>query len=209
MKIECCVCMERFSEDGRDVRATKCGHLFHAICLNEWMQQMPENLASCPQCRCRILKADLRKVYFNNVSTRNSDVFNSTFAVNMQRIQEDLCITQTNLELQLQQLTTQNETLKEAEMEWEAKDIAMQQQIATNRRRWVAQRVELETKIRTMDSNHRQWEAEKEEMKKEIETLTAKHRRLKAEKEEMKKEIEALKAASVSSKSSRPLIGIE
>lgn len=110
MKIECSICFEKIAEDGRQVKVTKCGHLFHSECVGAWVNQSIN--ATCPQCRHGIRATELRTVFFNTASNRrDSDIFNSSFALNMRTIQEDLCITQSNLEIQIQHLKTENETL--------------------------------------------------------------------------------------------------
>ncbi|CAI0396315.1 unnamed protein product [Linum tenue] len=44
---ECSICLEEF-EAGVDVRRLgSCGHLFHLICIDQWL----EGQATCPLCR--------------------------------------------------------------------------------------------------------------------------------------------------------------
>lgn len=112
MKVECSICFEKIAEDERQVTVTKCGHLFHSECVGAWVNQSIN--ATCPQCRHVIRVIELRTVFFNTASNRrDSDIFNSSFASNMRTIQEDLCITQSNLEIQIKHLKTENETLKD------------------------------------------------------------------------------------------------
>lgn len=111
MKLECCICAEKIGEGGRQVSSTKCGHLFHKECIGAWLTQTV--IGTCPQCRTNVANKDLRNIYFNNLSSRNSDIFNSSIVVNLRDVQEDLCIMQTNLEHEIQHLKTENEVMKE------------------------------------------------------------------------------------------------
>lgn len=111
MRIECSVCFEELGNNEKLVSVTKCGHLFHKDCVEAWIDK--SLVSTCPQCRYVLLKSDLRTVYFNNSGNRNSDIFNSSMFANMRNIHEDLCIEQTNLELRIEHLKTENETLKE------------------------------------------------------------------------------------------------
>lgn len=138
MKVECSICFEKIAEDERQVTVTKCGHLFHSECVGAWVNQSIN--ATCPQCRHAIRVIELRTVFFNTVSNRrDSDIFNSSFASNMRTIQEDLCITQSNLEIQIKHLKTENETLKDrvetaqhSERQWkyEAETLKIEAQMA-------------------------------------------------------------------------------
>ena len=45
-----------------DIKATKCGHLFHSHCLLEWL----ERSNTCPQCRGATNTEDLIQIFLNN-----------------------------------------------------------------------------------------------------------------------------------------------
>ena len=45
-KEECPICSEEIKDEAQ-IKATKCGHLFHKDCLNQWTSQNN----SCPSCR--------------------------------------------------------------------------------------------------------------------------------------------------------------
>lgn len=68
MNIVCVICSELFKSSD-DVHVTPCGHMFHYVCLSQWL----ERSKSCPQCRS---KCDRRthKVYFNIGNFDNSQI---------------------------------------------------------------------------------------------------------------------------------------
>lgn len=109
MKIECCICCEKVDNHHCDVIATVCGHIFHNQCMNQWLRATAT--PTCPQCRRLVVRADLRHIYLNTVSSRNSDIFNSSIVMNLRDVQEDLCIMQTNLERENEQLKGDKERL--------------------------------------------------------------------------------------------------
>lgn len=109
MKIECCICCEKIDNGHCEVVSTVCGHIFHSNCMNQWLGVAATS--TCPQCRRRVSSADLRKIYLNTVSSRNSDIFNSSIVMNLRDVQEDLCIMQTNLERENEQLKMENKRL--------------------------------------------------------------------------------------------------
>ncbi|KAJ1617997.1 hypothetical protein T492DRAFT_567594, partial [Pavlovales sp. CCMP2436] len=41
----CCVCLSSVRTPARS-RVLRCGHVFHAKCISQWLQQRP----SCPLC---------------------------------------------------------------------------------------------------------------------------------------------------------------
>ena len=49
---DCAICLCPF-DDEQDVRLLRCSHLFHAACIDEWL----ERANTCPCC-----KADCRRV---------------------------------------------------------------------------------------------------------------------------------------------------
>ena len=52
-ELSCCICFEEFSIDAK-VKETKCNHLFHSSCLQEWIKRKIEK-PDCPQCRVEII----------------------------------------------------------------------------------------------------------------------------------------------------------
>lgn len=71
MSVECCFCFESFGANvDLEVVATKCGHMFHINCLNEWMKQSN----TCPHCRVVMRRTGWRKVYLDVVDTQNTSL---------------------------------------------------------------------------------------------------------------------------------------
>ncbi|XP_053675506.1 E3 ubiquitin-protein ligase TRAIP [Anopheles nili] len=60
MNLLCPICSDMFVPSD-DVNITPCGHMFHHMCLLQWL----ERSKSCPQCRNRCTEPRLVKVYFN------------------------------------------------------------------------------------------------------------------------------------------------
>ncbi|XP_055380102.1 E3 ubiquitin-protein ligase TRAIP [Condylostylus longicornis] len=71
MNLTCVICAELFVQ-ADDVHATHCGHLFHQICLIQWL----ERSKTCPQCRHKCYQKSHHKIYFNigNLDTSNIDI---------------------------------------------------------------------------------------------------------------------------------------
>ena len=60
----CPICTEDLTDD---IVTTKCGHIFHDICVSQWLK----NNRACPTCRSHASKRDLIKLFLNN----NEDSF--------------------------------------------------------------------------------------------------------------------------------------
>ncbi|XP_052873748.1 E3 ubiquitin-protein ligase TRAIP [Anopheles cruzii] len=60
MNLLCAICSDLFVPSD-DVHSTTCGHMFHYVCLLQWLQRSK----TCPQCRNRCIESKLVKVYFN------------------------------------------------------------------------------------------------------------------------------------------------
>ena len=59
----CIICTDYFDSEN-DISVTPCGHLFHAICLNQWIKASGKQ--TCPQCRMSIAqKRIIAKIYVN------------------------------------------------------------------------------------------------------------------------------------------------
>lgn len=89
MKIECSICFEQLTPPSNlPISSTKCGHLFHYNCINDWVVH---NVGNCPQCRAHCAVTDLRNIFFNNHSDRrHSELFNSTIVKDMNEFQHQL-----------------------------------------------------------------------------------------------------------------------
>ncbi|XP_052893378.1 E3 ubiquitin-protein ligase TRAIP [Anopheles moucheti] len=60
MNLVCPICSDLFVPSA-EVNITPCGHMFHHLCLLQWL----ERSKTCPQCRDRCIATRLIKVYFN------------------------------------------------------------------------------------------------------------------------------------------------
>ena len=55
----CPICTEDLRDD---IVTTKCGHIFHEICVSQWLK----NNRACPTCRSHASKRDLIKLFLNS-----------------------------------------------------------------------------------------------------------------------------------------------
>lgn len=55
----CPICTEELQDN---IVTTKCGHIFHDLCVSQWLTTNK----ACPTCRSRALKRDLIKLFLNN-----------------------------------------------------------------------------------------------------------------------------------------------
>ncbi|KAL6423066.1 hypothetical protein ACFW04_010504 [Cataglyphis niger] len=60
MNIVCVICSELLVPSN-EVFHTPCGHIFHHICLIQWL----ERSKTCPQCRERTTESKIHRIYFN------------------------------------------------------------------------------------------------------------------------------------------------
>ncbi|KOC69146.1 TRAF-interacting protein [Habropoda laboriosa] len=60
MNIVCVICSDLLVPSD-DVFHTPCGHIFHFVCLTQWL----ERSKSCPQCREKTTNHKIHRIYFN------------------------------------------------------------------------------------------------------------------------------------------------
>uniref|UniRef100_A0A182PMV1 RING-type domain-containing protein n=1 Tax=Anopheles epiroticus TaxID=199890 RepID=A0A182PMV1_9DIPT len=73
MNLACPICSDLFVPSA-EVDITPCGHMFHHVCLLQWL----ERSKTCPQCRNRCTEARLVKVYFNVTSNLDTTEDNAS-----------------------------------------------------------------------------------------------------------------------------------
>ena len=66
----CIICTDYFDAEN-DISVTPCGHLFHAVCLNQWIETSTKR--TCPQCRMIISPTRIIPKIFINVPEENQD----------------------------------------------------------------------------------------------------------------------------------------
>lgn len=64
MRCQCIICQELFeNNDEQVISALDCGHTFHCVCLNQWL----ENGNTCPSCRAPVhQKKIIHRLYFDS-----------------------------------------------------------------------------------------------------------------------------------------------
>lgn len=182
MKLECCICSEKLGDGGLPVTSTKCGHLFHKECISTWLTKTVKG--TCPQCRAEARNVDLRNIYLSNISNRSSDIFNSSIVANLRDVQEDLCIMQSNLEHEIEQLKTDKAELKKRADFLDAQHLG-----------WIRKNVDLKTKIETLEIENDTLKRRVDELDEEKDGLVHKNIVLKTEIAEKKDKIVYLKDA--------------
>ena len=65
MPVICAVCLDEFDFSKDHISATKCGHLFHKTCLENWIQ----TTTTCPECRKLIGRDQYTKRIYANFSS--------------------------------------------------------------------------------------------------------------------------------------------
>ncbi|KAG5676804.1 hypothetical protein PVAND_006612 [Polypedilum vanderplanki] len=69
MNISCVICSDLFvSTDS--IYTTPCGHIFHQVCLIQWLERKKD----CPQCRHKCTERNIFRIYFNNNNLDTSSV---------------------------------------------------------------------------------------------------------------------------------------
>ena len=85
----CPICTEDLQDE---IVTTKCGHIFHDICVSQWLK----NNRACPTCRSHASKRELIKLFLNNsedsfsLSQMPAGEFNHEALVKCQKLNEKL-----------------------------------------------------------------------------------------------------------------------
>ncbi|XP_063235229.1 E3 ubiquitin-protein ligase TRAIP-like isoform X2 [Bacillus rossius redtenbacheri] len=89
MIFNCVICSDIF-DSASETYTTTCGHLFHYVCLIEWL----ERSKSCPQCRSKTTESNIHRVFFNVMNDGKEDagslrnqIENLKFAVQMKELE--------------------------------------------------------------------------------------------------------------------------
>ncbi|XP_053999942.1 E3 ubiquitin-protein ligase TRAIP-like isoform X2 [Hylaeus anthracinus] len=93
MNVVCVICSDLLVPSD-DVFHTPCGHIFHFVCLTQWL----ERSKSCPQCREKTTSSKIHRIYFN---FSNNDT-----------ITEDTCSLQDKIDKLNFQLLLQDKDIK-------------------------------------------------------------------------------------------------
>ncbi|XP_017781704.1 PREDICTED: E3 ubiquitin-protein ligase TRAIP [Nicrophorus vespilloides] len=64
MNIQCIICSDLFLPSS-EIYSTKCGHMFHYVCLVQWMDRSK----TCPQCRQKCTDKCIHRIYVNLQTT--------------------------------------------------------------------------------------------------------------------------------------------
>ncbi|XP_069681479.1 E3 ubiquitin-protein ligase TRAIP-like [Periplaneta americana] len=119
MHISCSICSDLFVPTS-DVFVTQCGHLFHYVCLIQWI----ERSQSCPECRSKTTDKSVHRLYFNvatcepeeDASLLRNKIDSLTFQIRLK--DQDI----KNVSEENKKLNTQNSGLRD-EIKSQEKDI--------------------------------------------------------------------------------------
>ncbi|XP_031629383.1 E3 ubiquitin-protein ligase TRAIP-like [Contarinia nasturtii] len=118
MAIECSICYEIFDKDNSEVVVTKCGHMFHTDCLNDWLKSSN----TCPHCRVTIRrKNELRKIFVINSRSSMFDTTNNEIRQQLERENNELLRQLVKEKEERNSLISENKRLQE-----EANDLRSQ-----------------------------------------------------------------------------------
>lgn len=108
MVIECSICFEALGNNSEMAEvATTCGHLFHRLCINNWLRQT----LNCPNCRVAIRRTGLRQIYITNTERRES-IMNSNEMQHMIRENQKLQKEKEQCEKEVDKLMKEFEKMK-------------------------------------------------------------------------------------------------
>ena len=68
MLISCSICLGDINLFDKEVSITKCGHFFHANCLNSWLAQQ----MNCPECRTIVTRDNFVRNIFPKINEETS-----------------------------------------------------------------------------------------------------------------------------------------
>ncbi|XP_061402466.1 E3 ubiquitin-protein ligase TRAIP-like [Musca vetustissima] len=102
LNLNCVICAELFTQSD-DVHVTTCGHMFHFLCLKQWL----ERSKTCPQCRNKCSDRNIFRVYFN---LANLDVSR----IDVGSLQEQLDNANLQLKMKEKELNKAEEQIKSA-----------------------------------------------------------------------------------------------
>ncbi|XP_073813883.1 TRAF interacting protein no poles [Musca autumnalis] len=102
LNLNCVICAELFTQSD-DVHVTTCGHMFHFLCLKQWL----ERSKTCPQCRNKCTDRNIFRVYFN---LANLDVSR----IDVGSLQEQLDNANLQLKMKEKELNKAEEQIKSA-----------------------------------------------------------------------------------------------
>lgn len=115
----CSICTELF-EHSEDVAAVTCGHTFHNHCINKWL----ESSRSCPQCRQKVGKNFIQKLYFDKPDEDSIDIDSN-------KIKNDLNSAQAQLKAKLLEIKKLKDELLEFKTKVATHEVKTKEQLAT------------------------------------------------------------------------------
>ena len=110
MRVQCCICSDLFVNNGTDIAATPCGHVFHEHCLARWLI----NSSTCPSCRKIVIQnAVIPKLFFDIAEEEPGDA-------DPEKLSNELQVEHVSVFMTLWlALFVVSVTLQTAETEWE------------------------------------------------------------------------------------------
>lgn len=83
MDFSCNICTETFF-NSKDIFSTKCGHVFHQICLRKWLDKSK----TCPDCRSLCIPRQIFQLYLTFDSSLMGVVLNKKIEDNREEVEK-------------------------------------------------------------------------------------------------------------------------
>ncbi|KAJ8883503.1 hypothetical protein PR048_015347 [Dryococelus australis] len=83
MVVNCVICSDNIDSTS-DAYSTRCGHVFHFVCLIGWL----ERSKTCPQCRNETSENDIHRLYLH--TSNESEVQDGLLWSQIERLRSDI-----------------------------------------------------------------------------------------------------------------------
>ena len=103
MNVVCSICKDQLVQTD-DIFYTRCSHVFHYNCLNQWL----ERSKSCPQCREKVTQNRIHRLYFTFSNNERIDSQTSTLQERIDNLKFKILLK----EKDIQHYTSKNVTLE-------------------------------------------------------------------------------------------------
>lgn len=115
----CPICFDVWSNQGTHrVCCLRCGHIFGHSCLLRWLNTQTGNKKSCPTCKRKVIKSDIRFLYVKKLIAADTSEIEALkkdldiLKEDKTKLQMEINTLNLNMELRIQKLQIENENLK-------------------------------------------------------------------------------------------------
>ncbi|MCO5595419.1 hypothetical protein L7F22_049461 [Adiantum nelumboides] len=120
-KVICAICYEEAKPASEELQSISlCGHVFHELCLQQWLEYCPREKYTCPLCKQQCADKDVHRLYFQSATEATQACqesfsgfpFNGddveTLQAKVQKLTGQLLATKSSLEAHQEQLQESN-----------------------------------------------------------------------------------------------------